>query len=113
MSGRLGLRMMAVVASTPRGRVYRLPTEDEIHAAVAVTRPDDLPSISLGDANQYVAPPRYGLFSHLDLYTPRQLVVLTAFADAVAACHGEIIHDGGSREWADAVTTLLGLEADG
>lgn len=109
MSGRLGLRMMAVVASTPRGRVYRLPTEDEIHAAVAVTRPDDLPSISLGDANQYVAPPRYGLFSHLDLYTPRQLVVLTAFADAVAACHGEIIHDGGSREWADAVTTLLGL----
>jgi putative DNA methylase len=101
--------MIAVVATSSQGRIYRDPTEEEIHAAATVTPPDDLPDISLGEANQYVAPPRYGLLTHLDLYTPRQLVVLTAFADAVSACHAEIINDGGSKDWADAVTTLLGL----
>jgi len=107
--GELGIRMTAVVVSTEHGRVYRAPSEEEIRIAMQVPRPSDLPEISLGEANQYIAPPRFGLRTQLDLYTNRQLVVLRTFADLVADSYRRILEDGSSPDWAAAIATLLGL----
>lgn len=105
----LGLRLLAVIVQRDGVRVYRAPVEDEEAAALEIPVPEDLPEISLGPPNQYVSPPRYGLRSQLDLYTSRQLRVLSEFADAIAGVHDRVLEDGGSEEWATAITTLLGL----
>jgi putative DNA methylase len=104
----LGLRMTAVAVEESGFRRYREPSAVEI-AAAGVPAPIDLPDISLGPANQYVAPPRFGLTHFTDLYTPRQLLALTTFADRVAAIPDEILADGGTPELASAISTLLGL----
>lgn len=109
LDNKLGLRITAVAVETSNGRLYREPTSDEIDAAGRAEVPENLPEVSLGPANQYVAPPRYGLTTFHDLYTPRQLVLLSTFSDLVAEIRDEIVSEGGATEWADAVTTVLGL----
>ncbi len=105
----LGVRMLAVIEDTPSGRVHRAPTLAEENAARAVVAPEGLPELSLGPGNQYVAPPRYGIRTFTDLFTDRQLATLACFADHVAAVHEEVLDDGGSEEYADALASLLGL----
>lgn len=105
----LGLRMMAVIEDSKDGRIHRAPTEDELLALRAVDVPDGIPDISLGPGNQYIAPPRFGIRTFSDLYTERQLATLACFADQVADVYSEIQEDGGSKDYADAVTSLLAL----
>jgi len=73
-----------------------------------------------------MAPPRYGMETQADLYTPRQLVGLTTFADLIAAARERAhrdalsagmeddsvsLSDGGSgaTAYADAVKVYLGM----
>lgn len=81
-AGRMGVRMMAIVAEGERGRVYLAPTpEMEAIASKAEPewRPDgDVPARLTGGT---CVP--YGLTTWGDLFTPRQLVALTTFSDLV------------------------------
>ncbi|MBU6150405.1 MAG: hypothetical protein KGR25_03085, partial [Chloroflexi bacterium] len=43
------------------------------------------------------------------LFSPRQLHTLSVIADEIAAVYQEVQRDGGSVDWAKAVTTMLGL----
>ncbi|GAA2535924.1 DUF1156 domain-containing protein [Microbacterium mitrae] len=108
LDGLMGRRLIAVHIDTGSRRLFRAPTESEILAA-NVTAPEDLPEVSLGEANQYIAPPRYGIETFLDLYTSRQALALATFASHVARVQEKVITDGGSKELADAVSSLLGL----
>ena len=82
-SGRMGVRLMALVAEGDHGRVYLTPTPE--HQAIAEEsepkwRPDtSLPKRALGFRVQ-----EYGMALWCDLFSPRQLVALTTFADLVA-----------------------------
>ena len=82
-SGRMGARLMAIVAEGDRGRVYLTPTSE--HEAVAeeaepIWAPDtNLPERALGFRVQ-----EYGMNKWRDLFTPRQLAALTTFSDLVA-----------------------------
>lgn len=108
----LGLRMTAVAVDRGGKRVYRAVTDADREAASRASAEDiagEVGRISLGPANQYTSPPRYGIRNQSDLYTPRQLLKLATFADLVAETHAVVVEDGGSAAWADAVTTLLGL----
>ena len=82
-AGRMGSRLMAIVAEGDRGRVYLAPTpEHEAAAREAMPewRPDgDVPARLTGGT---CVP--YGLTTWADLFTPRQLVALTTFSDLVA-----------------------------
>lgn len=80
-AGRMGARLMAIVAEGPRGRVYLPPTEE--HAAVArQAQPAWKPTQALvGKARDQL--PLYGMTTFGDLFTPRQLVALTTFSDLV------------------------------
>ena len=108
MAGKLGIRMTAVVADTGAGRIYREPTLAESVAAVSADI-GDIVDLPLGDANQYLAPPRYGIDSFLGLFTARQALTIDVLAEEVASTLDEIISDGGTREYASTVVTMLAL----
>ena len=89
---RMGARLMAIVAEGNRGRVYLAPTVE--HEAVACrARPRWMPETPLPDdpRNFWTIP--YGLTRFGDLFTPRQLVALTAFSNLVAEAMERVKED--------------------
>jgi putative DNA methylase len=81
-AGRMGARLMAIVAEGERGRVYLAPTaemEAKALTALPTWEPEgDIPTRMTGGN---CTP--YGLTTWGDLFTPRQLVALTTFSDLV------------------------------
>lgn len=106
---RMGARLMAVVAEGVRGRVYLSPT-DAIEAVAALAKPTWKPELSLPDAPRNFWTHNYGLTTYGDLFTPRQLVVLTAFSDLVGEARKRINHDAIDASLPDAPR---GLDAGG
>jgi putative DNA methylase len=127
-AGRMGVRLMAIVAEGNRGRVYLPPTPDMESIALKAEptwKPEgEIPKRMTGGN---CTP--YGLTSWGDLFTPRQLVALTTFSDLVqearervqrdaiaAGLHHDARHlrDGGAgaQAYADAVGVYLGLGVD-
>ena len=109
VAGRMGARLMAIVAEGARARVYLAPTE--AHEAIAQqAQPEWKPETALPDDPRNFWTISYGLTKYGDLFTPRQLVALTTFSDLV----GEAI----AKAKADAVAAKLpdddrGLDAGG
>ncbi len=82
-SGRMGTRLMAIVAEGDRGRVYLTPTSE--HEAVAEeAEPKWTPNTNLPERALGFRVQEYGMNKWRDLFTPRQLVALTTFSDLVA-----------------------------
>lgn len=108
-AGRMGERLMAIVAEGARGRVYLAPTAE--HEAIArQAEPTWKPEVEMPANPRWFSPPAYGLKTYGDLFTPRQLVALTTFSDLV----GEAI----AKVKADALAAGLpddgqGLDAGG
>jgi putative DNA methylase len=108
-AGRMGARLMAVVAEGQRGRVYILPTL-AMEQIARQAEPDWKPDTSLPDDPRNFWTVDYGLTTYGDLFTPRQLVALTTFSDLVT--------EAGERIFQDAVAAGLpddqtGLDAGG
>jgi putative DNA methylase len=102
-AGRMGARLMAIVAEGARGRVYLAPAvEHEIAARRAEpTWKPDTPSRGTWASNAQGR--RYGFWTFGDYFTPRQLVALTTFSDLV----------GEARERARQDAIAAGLPDDG
>ncbi len=100
-AGRMGTRMMAIVAEGDRNRLYLSPTPEAIKAA-SEADPVWKPELELhGKCRVNVC--NYGLTTYGDLFTPRQLVALTTFSDLV----------GEARERARQDAVAAGLPDDG
>ena len=127
-AGRMGSRLMAIVAEGDAGRVYLPPTR-AMEEKAQVTLPDPIPSLPLPDNPRDFKTPNYGLGEFRDLFTPRQLVALTTFSDlvgeamgrvrrdAIAAGHpddNQALRDGGSgaTAYAEAVGIYLAFAVD-
>ncbi|EQD44088.1 hypothetical protein B2A_09713, partial [mine drainage metagenome] len=127
-AGRMGARLMAIVAEGARGRVYLAPTP-EMEAIALTAQPTWKPEVAMPENPRWFSPPLYGLKTYGDLFTPRQLVALTTFsdlvgeamakvfADAIAAGlpdDGKSLRDGGmgSAAYAEAVGVYLGIAVD-
>jgi putative DNA methylase len=79
-AGRMGAKMLAVIAEGPKGRVYLAPTpemEAIAHSAIPAWKPET----SLPDDRRNFWTFSYGLTTFGDLFTPRQLVALVTFSD--------------------------------
>ena len=91
-AGRMGARLMSIVAEGDRGRVYLAPTpehEERAREAEPEWRPDgDVPARLTGGT---CVP--YGLTTWGDLFTPRQLVALTTFSDLVTDAIARVKQD--------------------
>ena len=128
MAGRMGAKLMAVVAKGKHGRVYLAPTMDQEARAKAANPGEAAESIRVPIAKD----PRpmtcllYGMTRFDHLFTSRQLVALTTFSDLVGEARERIRRnavasglldddcgldaDGtGARAYAEAVNVYLGL----
>lgn len=126
-AGRMGTRLMAVVAEGSRGRIYLSPLQEHEERAKKI-KADWRPETELfGKCRVNVA--NYGMDTYGDLFTCRQLVVLTTFSDLVAearemikrdAAAAGILHDGkplcaggvGSEAYAEALGVYLSFAVD-
>jgi len=123
--GRMGARLMAIVAEGDRGRVYLAPTP-EMEAVAFTAQPTWKPELAMPENPRWFSPPLYGLKTYGDLFTPRQLVALTTFSDLVQEARervridaiaaglpddGKTLADGGTgaSAYADAVAVYLGF----
>lgn len=108
-AGRMGARLMAIVAEGVRGRIYLSPTvQHELVAQGAKSewRPSgDVPSRMTGGT---CVP--YGLREWGDLFTPRQLTALTTFGDLVQEAIELCAKDARA---AGMISNEVGLEAGG
>ena len=104
-AGRMGCRLMAMVAEGDGGRVYLTPgTKDEAVAWTAkpTWEPDgDVPARLTGGT---CVP--YGLKRWGDLFTPRQLVALTTFSDLVQEVRDLVKRDAAAARLVDDGKTL-------
>ncbi|MBA6413598.1 DUF1156 domain-containing protein [Parahaliea sp. F7430] len=91
-AGRMGERLMAIVAEGTRGRVYLSPTDEMIQVARSA-QPDWKPEHKLPVNPRDFKTPNYGLNTFGDLFTPRQLVALTTFSDLVQEAREKAIAD--------------------
>lgn len=129
MAGRMGARLMAIVAEGDSGRVYLAPTQEhELIAAQA--KPEWKPDMPMNrETPNLVSGRGYGFFTWADLFTTRQLVALSTFSDLVGEAIQRIeadaraaglepdmrpLRDGGTgaRAYAEAVGMYLGFAVD-
>ena len=106
MAGRMGARLMAIVAEGDRGRVYLSPTPE--HEAVAQqAKPPWKPDMQMNrDTANLVSGRGYGFFTWADLFTPRQLVALTTFSDLVGEAMQQVERDALAAGLSDDPTPL-------
>jgi putative DNA methylase len=136
MAGRMGERLMAIIAEGQRQRIYLAP--DPVHERTATALREDVRVTEAreGPLNHPV-PERltggtcysYGLTTFGKLFTPRQLVALTTFSGLVSEVREKVmadahtngllddltpLHEGGTgaAAYADAVATYLALAVD-
>ncbi|MHB9291034.1 putative DNA methylase [Hollandina sp. SP2] len=99
-AGRMGAKMMAIVADGQGGRIYLSPNADHVKTA-DVPKPENYPQGALSGKAKVNAG-LYGLTEFSDLFTPRQLTALVTFSDLVG--------DAITQAQADALDA--GLPAD-
>ena len=91
----LGMQLMAVCLESENGRTYAAPSKGQIKAAeIPVTA--ELPIGDLPNNTRWFSPPGFGQNSYVDLYTQRQLLMLTTISD--------LIKDVKEKVHADAVS---------
>ncbi|WP_262028301.1 DUF1156 domain-containing protein [Microvirga sp. Mcv34] len=78
-AGRIGARLMAIVAEGERGRIY-LPPSEEVEEVAKRVLPEWKPDTKLADDPRNFWTVQYGLTEYGDLFSARQLVALDTFA---------------------------------
>ena len=124
-AGRMGARLMAIVAEGIRGRVYLSPNNEQ-EELVNRAHPDNVPDTNIPEKALGFRIQEYGMVKHRHLFTSRQLVALTTFSDlvgeAIEKCRLDAINAGipddgvgldaggtGATAYAQAVGVYLGF----
>lgn len=127
-AGRIGARLMAIVAEGKRGRLY-LPPNKEMEAVARKAKPEWKPDVEFFQKALGFRVGNYGMAKWSDLFTSRQLVALTTFSDLVQESRERVqrdalaaglsddkkpLHDGGTSAaaYADAMTAYMALCVD-
>src|SRR5690606_24845701 len=113
-AGRMGERLVAIVADAGRGRVY-LPATDEHEEIARRATPEWKPEGSVPERLTGGTCAPYGLAQWGDLFTPRQLTAMVTLSDLVREVRGDIRRDAiaaglsgaAAEDYVRAVTTLL------
>ena len=119
-AGRIGQKLMAVVAESKRGRIFLSPVAQTEAPPKQSWKPDH----PLPNNPRDFKTPNYGLLTFADLFTPRQLLMLNTFSDLVAEARDKVRRDAieakmpndpkplseggiGSTAYAEAIATYL------
>ena len=98
-------QMTAIVAKGDKKRLFISPTDEHVQVALSA-EPKWKPSQTI-TKNPKVSALAYGTTHWHQLFTERQLLILTTFSDLISEVHSQIIQDGADKEHADAVCTYL------
>ena len=128
VGGRMSSRLMAVVAEGTRERVYLSPTP-EMEQSAREAQPTWGPELPINYHPRDIKTQIYGLTTYRDLFSPRQLIAVTTFADLVTEARERVqrdalqagltaeskpLRDGGNgaTAYADAVAVYLAIGVD-
>jgi putative DNA methylase len=109
IAGRMGTRLMAIVAEGMRGRVYLLPTP-EVESIARQAQPTWEPDAEIPPDRRSMFTPLYGLTHFKHLFTPRQMVALNTFSDLLQEARERVAQDALAAGMMD---DGLGLDAGG
>jgi putative DNA methylase len=100
----ISTQLAAIVVQDSRGRRFVDPPRDAapVQAPETPWLEQPLPANA-----RWFSPPGYGLRTYRDLFTPRQIVSLTTFSDLIGEARQQVLADGGSESYAQAVATFL------
>ena len=130
-AGKMGVKLMAIVAEGKKGRIYLSPTE-EMEKIAHSAKPDWEPETpSRGTWASNAQGRIYGFKTFGDYFTPRQLLALTTFSDLIGEAREKIAADyrvahpasdgddtplaaggNGAQAYADAVAVYLAFTVD-
>lgn len=128
VAGRLGEKLIAIVAEGTRGRIY-LEADSE-HEKVALQVDETWsPDFEMPNNPRWFSPPLFGFKTYGQLFTKRQLLALNTFSDLVSEARDKIKSDAlaagmnddgtsfesggkGATAYADAVSCYLGFLVD-
>jgi putative DNA methylase len=127
-AGRMGARLMGVVAEGDRGRVYLPPSLEQERMAFQ-GKAEWRPELTISGSTQYLGVKPYGMNEFSQIYTERQLVALATFSTLVREARERIhrdavsallpddtmsLHKGGTgaTAYGDAVAVYLGCVVD-
>lgn len=108
-AGRMGQRLMAIVAEGSRGRIYLSPTVEHETIALKV-HPDWKPDVEFFQQALGFRVGNYGMTMWSDLFTARQLAALTTFSNLVQEVIPYVYKDALASGMAD---DELGLDQGG
>jgi putative DNA methylase len=110
-AGRIGQVMIGMVIDQQKGKTYISPTVEQQETALQAQpkwKPETkLPEKALGFRVQL-----YGLDEHWKLFSGRQLLGLSTLHDLIKEAGKQIIIDGATSEYGNAITTLLTMVVD-
>ena len=105
---RLGARLLATITHGAQGRHYFAPSPGDTVIAESA-QPSDPPRLELPPKALGFTVQQYGTERWSQLFTPRQMLALETFADAVAKVKKWAQADGADDQYAVALATFLGL----
>lgn len=125
---RLGTQLLGIIAEGQRERLYLSPNDEHI-AAAKEAKPNWGSDVELSNNARHMTPPVYGLTTHQDLFTNRQLLTLGMISGLISELHQRItvdaekgfpvddnrrLADGGTGAvaYADAVSVYLAFALD-
>jgi putative DNA methylase len=91
-SGRIGARLMAIVAEGDRERIYLGPTKEH-EAASLNDKPEWIPDLTISGSTQYLGVKPYGVDRFDQLFTNRQLQALATFSNLVGEARERVQRD--------------------
>ncbi len=97
-AGRMGSRLMAMVAETERGRVYLSPTP-EMESIAFSAKPQNVPETDLPKKALGFRIQEYGMTQWRDLFTTRQLTAMTTFSDLIENVIEQLQRDALNAGW--------------
>ena len=110
-SERMGMTMMAVIAEGQRGKIYLSPHEGQT-MFLSDLMVHDYPAGAMPQNPRWFSPPLYGLKDYYQVFTNRQLTALTTLSDLISAVRVQVVSDGGSEEYAQAICSYLSFAVD-
>jgi putative DNA methylase len=119
LAGRLGCRLLAIVAERKGGRAYLAVTETHETAAKTI-QPDGILNEELANDPRNIWCIGYGLTRFKHLFTPRQMTAMITLCDCVKANHTQVLNDAraaglnvaDATGYANTITVFLALAAD-
>ncbi len=118
--GNIHAQLMAVVAEGERGRLYISPDKKQSEIA-RVTKPEDAPVGEIPNNPRWFSPPAFGIKQYSDLFSNRQLLMLTTFENIISdlpniveedALKNGITNKDDLKEYGQAICVYLAFVID-